>query len=508
MRAFFATIFLSLLALALSPSAFASGIPATPVMTLYRFNGAADIPYYTADEALRGRRGRPAGTLKQGSSLIPCLVMRDGVPLTDTSGTPLVGFEIVVDSRTATPASTTVFEETVAKLAAMTVPNHHCDARVQHVISVRDLYDLEKPPFFDPPGTEVSPFAQGKASSALDAIVRAFHNSTPCERANRNLIGRRDALNAAWGKFIAENARRWKAKDLERAKHLDYTMRTALFEGHLDRGCSAYGACERNVIALSIRNRARETCSLGQGCSFPGDFQGVSSKVSQYNIWDEFLAQISGLATCFMSDRSSRESPRVRRMYEQSVGDIEQILYGDDRALAKIFPGTPISHLKNLRHYYHAPAMGKCFPQYKRVEYVSGAVARRGKDFALIANTRIKVGKKVAGGYRFEEFRVQYDPDRDVVAIENRYPGFVIDDRKVSLRRPASCPPYGIPRGCHFKRVERYRKTPRWLRAGRPLAIGCRVRDRGADCDSPERMQSVTVGDACDTQMRPIMGVR
>jgi len=34
-------------------------------------------------------------------------------------------------------------------------------------------------------------------------------------------------------------------------------MRTAIYEGHLDRGCNAYGACERNIIALSIRNRAQ-----------------------------------------------------------------------------------------------------------------------------------------------------------------------------------------------------------------------------------------------------------
>jgi hypothetical protein len=184
-------------------------------------------------------------------------------------------------------------------------------------------------------------------------------------------------------------------------------MRTALYEGHLDRGCSAYGACERNIVALSIRNRGN-SCLGGQGCGYPGDFQGVSSKVSQYNIWDEFLTQISGLTSCFLREdlsgegvRSTAEAPldfnadyykKIRAMYEQNVEEVERILFGDDRDLAKVFPGTPLGDLKRLRHYYHPPAMGKCFPE-PRVEYMSGAVASRGDDFALIANTRIRCGE-------------------------------------------------------------------------------------------------------------------
>ncbi len=56
-------------------------------------------------------------------------------------------------------------------------------------------------------------------------------------------------------------------------------MRTALYEGHIGRGCTAYGACERNIVALSIRNRALRPVPSRQGCRFPGDFQGVSSTV-------------------------------------------------------------------------------------------------------------------------------------------------------------------------------------------------------------------------------------
>jgi hypothetical protein len=138
-------------------------------------------------------------------------------------------------------------------------------------------------------------------------------------------------------------------------------MRTAIFEGHLDRGCNAYGACERNIVALSIRNRARDYCKGWQGCSGPGDFQGVSAKVSQYNIWDEYLTQISGLSSCFLrSDLVGEKYPyyeKIKGMYEQNQPQVEKILYGSDQELRKIFPSPSLTDLKNTRHYYHAPAM-------------------------------------------------------------------------------------------------------------------------------------------------------
>lgn len=507
------------------PAQVRAGVPATPVMTLYRFNGSLNIPYYTIDSFMERGESTAAGTLAQGSSIIPCLVIRNGAPLTDDSGTPFVGFEIVVDSRKATRDSSKGFEGVVAQRKAMRVKNHHCTAGVKHVMNIRKTYDLEKEPFFDPPpsgGARKFKAKTGK-SAGLDDIVRAFHNSPQCAEANRLLIGRRVALESAWERFIAANGGRWLGEKLSRAKHLDYTMRTALYEGHLDRGCSAYGACERNIIALSIRNRGMEACSGRQGCSHSGDFQGVSSKVSQYNIWDEFLTQISGLASCFLREdlsgddvQSTADAPldfnagyykKIRAMYEQNVGDVEKILFGDDRDLAKVFPGTSLADLKRLRHYYHPPAMGKCFPD-PTVEYMSGAVARKGDDFALIANTRIKVGKKAAGGYQFKEFVLDAGRLHDVTSVVDNYPGFVVDGGKVSLGGSRSCPPYGVSRGCKFKDVRRYRKTPSWARKGKALAIRCKVRDRGEDCLGKGSARPITVGGACDTQMQPVSGVR
>ena len=496
-------------------------IPATPVMTLYQFNSALDMPYYRADRFQESGSNPTAGTLAQGTSVIPCLMLRNGTPLTDRQGTPYVGFQIVVNSRTATPAATETFRRAVRSREQALVINHHCDDTVQHVISIRTLYSLKKPPFFDPPlGRSGFSDPSAQAQGDLDAVVRAFHNSADCATVQQRLIGRRDALNRAWNRFISSQQGRWPESTLQRAKHLDYVMRTAIFEGHLGRGCNAYGACERNIIALSLRNRARENCLSYQGCRFEGDFQGVATKVSQYNIWDEYLTQISGLTSCFLrqdlgsaasasgAQREQGYYPKLQQMYQQNRAAVQRILFGDDQDLQELFPGTALASLKRLRHYYHAPAMGQCFPTHDRVEYLSGAVARNGNDFALLANTRIKVDQRTEGGYLFRDFVVDVQPDRDVIRIVDSYPGFVVDSRKVDLKPAASCPPYGIPAGCRFNAVGRYRKTPSWLNSGTPLAIRCRVLDQGEQCQSQGEPRGVTVGEACDTEMRPVTGIR
>ena len=156
-----------------------ASIPATPVMTLYRFNGDLEVPYYDIESFARSGPSQPSGRLTQGTSLIPCLVVRNGRPLMDRQGTPYVGFEIVVNSRTATPAATNAFKTALQQRRNMTVTNHHCDDAVRHVISIRKIYALDKAPFFDPPfpsGVNRA-IPQRKHHSELDQIVQAFHNS-------------------------------------------------------------------------------------------------------------------------------------------------------------------------------------------------------------------------------------------------------------------------------------------------------------------------------------------
>lgn len=491
----------------LLPGLALAAIPATPVMTLYKFNGPLQVPTYRLGANGPGAR---AGSLTQGTSVIPCLVIRNGRALTDAKGTPYVGFEVVVDSATASGQSATrTFERAFAERESMRVPNHHCGSNVREVINVRDLYVLEKPPFFEPPGKGDQKAAERDAAGTLDRIVRSFHNSPQCSTVNKRLTGRRDRLASAWEGFIANNDRRWDKATLARAKHLDYSMRTAIFEGHLDRGCSAYGACERNVVVLSVRNRAIGQCLARQGCRFGGDFQGAASDVSQYNIWDAYLTQISGLTACYLRTDLSNKAfyDRVQAMYAQNVGDAERILYGGDSDLRRMFPDNSMSDLTELRHYYHPPAMGKCFPQEDRIEYMSGAVAENGPDYALIANTRIKVGAKVGSGYRFQEFRFDPEDWGDRIRIEDNYPGFVVDGRKVRLGGGGGCTAYGVAQGCRFSKVGRYRRTPNWLAAGKPMGLTCRVEDLGESCRGSGPSRTVTVGGACDVDMMPVSGV-
>jgi hypothetical protein len=356
----------------------------------------------------------------------------------------------------------------------------------------------------------VGPTTAAAASRGqLDSIVRTFHASRQCAAANSRLLGRREALASAWNSFIAENGSHWPGLSLARARHLDFVMRTTLYEGHLGRGCNAYGACERNVIALSIRNRGVERCLRGQGCESPGDFEGVSSTVSQYNIWDEVLTQTTGLTSCFLRpDLAGNEHySRLQTMYEQTAGDVEKILFGGDDDLREVFPYNSLAELKRLRHYYHPPAMGKCFAERERLEYISGAVARRGDDLALIANTRVRVGERIGDGYLFQQAVIEDQAERDVVTAFDRYPGFVIDGRKVELRTASGCTPYGTPRGCRFDQIGRLRKVPSWLASGDPLQITCRVRARGEDCRAESVLETPKVGGACDTWMQPVAGV-
>jgi hypothetical protein len=94
------------------------------------------------------------------------------------------------------------------------------------------------------------------------------------------------------------------------------------------------------------------------------------------------------------------------------------------------------------------------------------------------------------------------------VTLVDRYPGFVLDGRKVSLRPASGCTPYGVAGGCRFNAIGRYRKTPPWLNAGKSLELICRVQDRGEQCRGQGALTTARVGGVCDVEMRPVAGVR
>lgn len=481
-------------------------VPATPVMAVYQFGGDLEVPYFDRQAfAKRGTKSaRPAGKLAVGTRVIPCLVLHEGAPLTTSDGTPYVGFEVVFDPKAASPEAVATLEQITERRRGLRVPHHHCPSTTPHVIDVRKLVVNDASPHLSPPPNETS--QEHIASSRLDTIVRAFHNSPQCHQANLPLLQRRQRLEQAWESFIEQQRQHWAAKELQRAKHLDYAMRTALFEGHLDRGCSAYGACERNVILLSLRNRARTRCQAWQGCRSRGDYQGVASSVSQYNIWDEYFTQISRVSACYLRSDLAATS-RLAQMYAHTVAQAETILFGKKSELRQLFPEVQLDHLQQLRHYYHPPAMGKCFPEHPRLEYISGAVAQRQRNYVLLANTRIGVDEEAGDGYTFRNAVIESTSEGDRVSLVDAYPGFVVDGRKVSLRAPSSCAPYGLPRGCDFSTIGRYRRTPPWLTAGTPAQMICDVIDRGPSCEEPPTPQRVELGGVCDTEMQPVAKV-
>ena len=187
-----AAVWMLLLVAELNSAEAIAGIPATPLMTVYRFGGPLDVPYYDAASFGRDRTLSRAGTLAQGTSVIPCLVIRDGRPLTDRDGTPYVGSEVVVDSRRAAPASTARFTEVSSHRKSMTVADHHCPPGTDSVIDVRNLYALDKPPQFDPPRAEHAGGGRAapRGQSELDGIVRAFHDSPECAAIGRTPVCR------------------------------------------------------------------------------------------------------------------------------------------------------------------------------------------------------------------------------------------------------------------------------------------------------------------------------
>jgi len=483
-----------------------AGVSATPVMALYQFDGDTDLPYYRIDDFLRHGTDKVAGRLAQGSRIIPCLVIRDGKALTDSSGTPFVGFETVLDARRASPKDIQALRQLIEARKAMTVTNHHCATNVEHVLNARRLIAREQMPFFDPPANKAKPQT---GINDMDTVVRQFHHSDACRAANDELVARRTALANAWETFIQEKTSEWPAATLQRAKHLDYTMRTAIYEGHLDRGCNAYGACERNVIALSIRNRADTQCLARQGCNHAGDFQGVSSRVSQYNIWDEYLTQVSGLTACFLRSDLAGQAPydKLQGIYTQSVPDVSSILFDDMSKVQTLFKGVSAEDVKTLRHYYHPPAMGSCFPTHERVEFISAAVANKDGDHILFVNKRVRVDDARQGGYLFRDVVVSSGQGRDEVSIQDNFPGFVIDSRKISLRQSTACTAYGVVGSCSFDEIGRYRRTPPWLNAGKTVAFTCAIQDRGEQCNAAPKLQQAVVGGQCDVEMMPVSAV-
>src|SRR5690606_34848637 len=74
-------------------------------------------------------------------------------------------------------------------------------------------------------------------------------------------------------------------------------------------------SCQREIIALSIRNRAQTKKFSSFGHKYIGDFTGAASTDHQYNAWFENLVQYKNyrITSCFHSDKSGYISSRAQK---------------------------------------------------------------------------------------------------------------------------------------------------------------------------------------------------
>ena len=66
----------------------------------------------------------------------------------------------------------------------------------------------------------------------------------------------------------------------------------------------------------------------------------------------------------------------------------------------------------------------------------------------------------------------------------------------------------GFPVAAGSTRSDDIEKTPSWINAGNPLELRCRIADQGETCQGETISKTVKVGGVCDTQMRPVTGVK
>ena len=390
-----------LLALSLSPAA--AEIPATPVMSLYQFNGAREVPYYAVDDFRAQWPGRPAGTLAQGTSLIPCLVIRDGEPLTDAKGTPYVGFELVVDARKATGQRTRMPSSAPSPGArgswyAIITAARRCSTSSTCASSMpwRRRHSSTRPE---------AGGRQEAGKGGLDAIVRAFHNSSQCADANRSLLGRRGGPGVGLGGFSSDQSRRLVRGDWPGPRGSTTRCAPPCSRVTWSAAATPMGPASATSLPCPSAIAPGRAAPARQGCRRNGDFQGVSSNVSQYNIWDEYLTGISGLTSCYPARRPGR-----RALLRQAPGHVrpEPAGRGGHPVRQRRGParGSSPGRRSRTSRICATTTMPRpwasAFPTTTGSSSSPGPWPRKGGDFALIANTRIQRRRQGGRGLQLQ----------------------------------------------------------------------------------------------------------
>jgi hypothetical protein len=537
-------------------------------MSVYKWASQLKLPVYAPNRLpINGAKPKPAGYLRQGTKLLPCIVMRGGQPIPHARAQPFVGYEVLLDEpdtsgmntnsltkyQDALPDRLAAFRRQVDSLKDTRVPSHECaKGYAGPVINARLLVKLSRaPPAFREPKREKVVTAEDTTSQVralvtgpdqVRELATIYHDSKFCASVNKHVHGRRNRMLQSWRDFVdlVESLRPEMKVSARLASQADIVARTATFEGDLVHGCTAHGLCEIDLITLSVRNRGDHTrCSNGDkqfACKYKGDYASAAASVTQYNIWDHLFTMKDSITSCYLrSDLSPERSyagPWLDRFGE--VSDDARAKYRKEQARfsaafsrTELILSTPRAELKNLfraeneadihelRHYFHPKAMGKCLPRDPRQEYMPAAYVKRGDSFFLLLRERVLVGASIRDpvlGQAFEFSLAEVASDSsgvERVIPTTPMPDVLVASSRVALGTPSRCTPYGVEASCKFDKVLRHRRTPPWLTSGTAARVTCRnVPDGPKDCSSPAAdVRPVTLGGRCSIDFMPMSRV-
>lgn len=464
---------------------------------------------------------KPIGRLERHQALRPKIILRDGKPLTH-NGAIHIGFDLE-DGGKAPLGVVAIKDLTVVKPLHVSEPERiKIEPELMRALTAQ-LDQLSKGAF-----CKASHYAN---KTEMD-LLEEFHN-THCPEINRDGKGNRsELLLQTWDRFIEEKGKvSAKARELAaKAKELDIVTRTALYESSYDLGCTAKGTCEKDLVILSIKNRAESSkCDKGNrlfNCGFRKDYIGVATSPSQYNVWMESFALVTHVTGCFLRrdlqananpkatwktpkgeiDKEKEEGFQKRIvMYKDTLLRTKKILGANDTELQEIFGNGP--DVRKILYYYHPGSMEKCNPKtYARSAWVEAAYAKVGSAYTLVRRERIMPGLQRDGILAFEVYNIDGDPT-------SLYPNVVLNEKDVDFTHGYACVPQGIRENCSTPSGQTiYRKAPKWsLEPSQEYAsIQCpQAQDRGLDCNPTVAQRSpVRFSGACDNYVSFPLGVR
>lgn len=246
-----------------------------------------------------------------------------------------------------------------------------------------------------------SRFIKEDKNLTIDKALRQFHDSI-CTAPGVTL----SSLKQKWKAFVDSKQTERSKRIAMNAYHVDLVARTIIGEAQNKEGLydqdslqvlvkqhelknqgarfhSGMVQCQRDIIGLSIRNRAWTSANKLYGMNYRGDFAGAATKVSQYHIWKpQYVARYNyQLTSCLYNHRRDYIADRllkddhyetVQTRYKETVRRLPKVLgmhvdegkeaLRESDYLAEIFMANPdeslsssenINMLSNHRHYFH-----------------------------------------------------------------------------------------------------------------------------------------------------------